>query len=84
VESEGPRISVEQGKGVALHATNPSEKSAEQQILEVIEECGKITPAQAALKTTLTVAEADRLLSQLAQEGHLELQVEGGKLVYSL
>jgi hypothetical protein len=39
---------------------------------------------RAALETTLTVAEADRMLSELAQGGHLEVRVEGGKLLYGL
>lgn len=60
------------------------EKSAEKQLLEVIEQNGEITPARAALETSLTVDEAERLLSDLAQKGHLDVRVEGSKLVYSL
>ena len=30
------------------------------------------------------VAEADRMLSELAKGGHLEVRVEGGKLLYEL
>ena len=60
------------------------EKSAERQLLEVIERNGEITPARAALQTSLTVDEAERLLSELAQRGHLDLRAEGSKLVYSL
>ena len=59
-------------------------KSAEKQMLEVIERNGEITPARAALQTSLTVDEAERLLSELAQRGHLDVRVEGSKLVYSL
>jgi len=33
---------------------------------------------------TLTVDEAERSLSELAQKGHLDVRVEGSKLVYSL
>lgn len=61
-----------------------SEESAEKQLLEVIEHNGEITPARAALQTSLTVDEAERLLSELAQRGHLDVRVEGSKLVYSL
>lgn len=60
------------------------EKSAERQLLEVIERNGEITPARAALQTSLTVDEAEQLLSELAQKGHLDVRVEGSKLVYSL
>lgn len=60
------------------------EKSAERQLLEVIERNGEITPARAALQTSLTVEEAEQLLSDLAQRGHLDVRVEGSKLVYAL
>jgi hypothetical protein len=53
-------------------------------LLEVIEANGEITPARAALQTSLTVEEAERLLSDLAQRGHLDVRVEGSKLIYSL
>lgn len=59
-------------------------KSAERQLLEVMERNGEITPARAALQTSLTVEEAERLLSDLAQRGHLDVRVEGSKLVYAL
>ncbi len=61
-----------------------SEEPAERQLLEVIERNGEITPARAALQTSLTVDEAEGLLSELAQKGHLDVRVEGSKLVYSL
>ncbi len=56
----------------------------ERQLLEVIERRGEITPARAALETPLTVDEAERLLSELAQRGHLDVRAEGSKLVYAL
>ena len=62
---------------------NDSERQNERQVLEAIERHGEITPARAALETTLTVAEADRILSDLAKAGHLEVKVAGGQLVYS-
>lgn len=60
------------------------DKSAQRQLLEVIEANGEITPARAALHTSLTVEEAERLLSDLAQRGHLDVRVQGSKLMYSL
>jgi len=63
--------------------TEDSERNSERQLLEVIERNGAITPARAALQTSLTVDEAERLLSELAQRGHLEVRAEGSKLVYS-
>ena len=50
----------------------------------MIERHKEITPARATLETSLTVEEAERSLSELAQQGHLEVRVEGSKLVYSL
>lgn len=60
------------------------EKPAERQLLEVIERQEEITPARAALETSLTVDEGERSLSESAQKGHLDVRVEGSKLVYSL
>ena len=60
------------------------EKRAEHQLLEAIDRHGEITPARAALQTSLTVDEAERPLSDLAQRGHLDVRVEGSKLVYAL
>jgi hypothetical protein len=37
-----------------------------------------------ALETSLSVEEADRMLSALATKGHLEVQAERGRLLYSL
>lgn len=60
-----------------------SERQNERQVLEALERYGEITPVRAALETTLTVAEADRILFDLAKAGHLEVKVVGGQLVYS-
>ena len=65
-------------------AAGTDEAHAERQLLEAIDRHGEITPIRAALETSLTVAEADRILSDLAQGGHLEVRVEGGKLLYGL
>lgn len=60
------------------------EKSVERQLLEVIERHGEITPARAALETSLTVDEAEGELTRLAQKGHIDVRVDGGRLVYAL
>lgn len=72
------------GTGSAPNVPPPGEKSAELRVLEAIEGKGKLTPAQAAIQTGLSVVETDRLLSGLAQKGHLEVHAEGGKLFYGL
>ena len=71
------------GSVPTIDATSIEESRAERQLLEAIERLGEITPTRAALETTLTVAEADRMLSDLACAGHLEVRVERGRLVYS-
>jgi hypothetical protein len=40
--------------------------------------------AGVALETSLSVTEADRMLSALAAKGHLEVSVAPGRLMYSL
>ena len=45
---------------------------------------GAITAAEAALETSLSVEEADRMLSGLAVKGHLEVRVDGARIAYSL
>lgn len=59
------------------------DRAAERQLLEAIERHGEVTPPRAALETSLTVAEADRMLGELAEKGHLEVHAREGKLVYS-
>ena len=74
IQSADPRGSV----------VDHEDKRGEQELLEAIERHGEVSPARAALETSLTVAEADRMLSDLAQGGYLEVRVEGGRLLYSL
>jgi hypothetical protein len=40
--------------------------------------------AGVALETSLSVEQAERMLSELAGKGHLEVRVEHGRLFYSL
>ncbi|MGB3634397.1 MAG: hypothetical protein WA982_10185 [Rubrobacteraceae bacterium] len=58
--------------------------SRERELLEAIKDHGEITPAQAAMNTTLTVSEADEMLKELAEGGHLDVRVRGGGLFYAL
>jgi hypothetical protein len=57
----------------------------ERELLSALRENGgSITPAEAAMETSLTVKEADRMLSQLASEGHLLVESREGSLFYAL
>lgn len=58
--------------------------SKERELLEVLGARGELTPAQAAVETSLSVREADAMLKELARGGHLEVRVRGGALSYSL
>ena len=64
-------------------AATGGEGGAERQLLETIERHGEITPVKAALETPLTVSEAESLLGELAEGGHLEVHARDGKLFYS-
>src|ERR687893_1476678 len=64
-------------------AVQPPDK--ERQLLSAIRDNGgAITPAEAAMETSLTVREADRMLSELAGGGHLAVESRGGSLFYAL
>ena len=57
----------------------------EKQLLMAIRDTGgTITPVEAALETSLTVDEADEILSRLANRGHLLVEGRDGALFYSL
>ena len=56
----------------------------EKELLEVLARDGEVTPARAALETSLSVAEADRILSRLAKDGHVEVRAREGRLGYAL
>ena len=62
----------------------PAANSRERELLEALHRRGELTPAQAAMETTLTVDEADKMLEDLATKGHLDVRVRGGGLFYGL
>jgi hypothetical protein len=64
-------------------AIQPPDK--ERELLSAIRDNeGSITPTEAAMETSLTVRDADRMLSELAGGGHLSVESAGGTLRYSL
>src|SRR3712207_9303406 len=56
----------------------------EKELLKALARHGEITAARAALETSLSVSEADRMLSGLAKDGHVEVRAREGRLVYAL
>ena len=62
----------------------PGAREKEKELLGALEERGELTPATAAMRTSLTVDEASRMLEELARKGHLGMQMEEGIVAYSL
>lgn len=63
----------------------PAGVSKERELLSAIRYYGgSITPAEAAMETSLTVREADAMLSELASAGHVMVESRNNALFYSL
>ncbi len=60
----------------------PAANARERELLEALQRRGELTPAEAAMETSLTVNEADKMLEDLAAKGHLDVRVRGGGLFY--
>ena len=56
----------------------------EKELLKALARHGEITAAKAALETSLSLSEADRMLSGLAKDGHVEVRAREGRLGYAL
>ena len=70
-------------RGQQQAAPPPVDK--ERELLSAIRDNGgSITPAEAAMETSLTVREADAMLSELASGGHLAVESRNGALFYAL
>ena len=77
------------GKGVSelrgQRRALPTPVNRERELLSAIRDSGgSITPTEAALETSLTVREADQMLSELAASGHLTVESRHGALFYAL
>jgi hypothetical protein len=69
----------------AQQRRSPRPASGERELLSAIRDNGgSITPAEAAMETSLTVREADQMLSELASGGHLKVESRNGILFYAL
>lgn len=70
---------------VALAAINrPGGREKERELVGAIHRHGELTPAEAALRTSLTVDEAAKMLEGLTRKGHLQPQTEGSAVGYAL
>jgi hypothetical protein len=69
---------------VETRSQPPAANARERELLEALQRRGELTPAQAAMETSLTVNEADKMLEDLASKGHLDVKVRRGGLFYGL
>jgi hypothetical protein len=71
--------------GRAATGDNARQPAEEQELLEALGRLGELTAAGAALEASLTVEEAERVLSGLAAKGQLRVRVLGnpGGIFYS-
>jgi len=75
-------------RAIAAHEENrrsvPGTREKEKELLGVLEERATLIPTTAAMRTSLTVDEASKMLDTLARNGHLELRTEEGVMAYAL
>ncbi|HZB97830.1 MAG TPA: hypothetical protein VE219_04450 [Candidatus Sulfotelmatobacter sp.] len=62
----------------------PTQDGKEKELLRALERYEAITAARTALETSLSVAEAERMLTELASGGHVEVRSWDGTLAYAL
>lgn len=63
---------------VEARSEPPPGNAKERELLSTLREHEEVTPAGAAMETSLTVEEADGMLKNLAAKGHLDVRVRGG------
>jgi DNA-binding CsgD family transcriptional regulator len=75
-------------RAIATHEESrraaPGPREQERELLGALEGRREITPAAAAMQTSLTVDEASKTLEVLARKGHLESRMEDGVTAYAL
>jgi ATP/maltotriose-dependent transcriptional regulator MalT len=62
----------------------PGAREKEKELLRALEQRGDLTPAAAAMRTSLTVEEASGMLERLATGGHLKVLDSEGVQAYAL
>jgi DNA-binding CsgD family transcriptional regulator len=69
----------------SLTSKRPEDRKVkEQELLHILAEGDELTPATAAMWTSLLVDEASKMLQELARKGHLKVRVEDGVMAYAL
>ena len=59
-------------------------RNRERELLGALADRSELTPTTAAMRTSLTVDEAAKMLVELADKGHLKLRTEDGTVAYHL
>jgi hypothetical protein len=65
-------------------STRPKLGGEKQLLMALLDAGGSITPVEAALETSLTVDEAEEILTRFADRGHLLVESRDGALFYAL
>lgn len=74
----------------SLHRTGSApkrldaKKDKERELLGALAERGELTPTTAAMRTSLTIDEASKMLDELTRKGHLKLRTEDEIVAYAL
>ena len=75
-------------RSIAAHEESrraePGAREKEKELLRALEERDELTPATAAMRTSLTIEEASRMLDKLATRGHIRVLDHEGVLAYTL
>ena len=67
-----------------LSASPPNGIDREKELLQALQRHGEITATRVALETSLSVSEAEEMLSGLASDGHVQIGAKEGRLAYAL
>jgi len=73
-----------QNRMARMGGNRRSDREEERELLDALRERGELTPASAAMLTTLTVDGASGILEALTRKGHLEAQARDGSILYTL
>jgi hypothetical protein len=66
------------------HPRSPKTGGEKQLLMAILDDVGSITPVEAALRTSLTVEEAEEILTRFADRGHLVVHSRDGALLYAM
>ena len=68
----------------SVRKTGPTIGGEKELLVAMRDAGGTITPVEAAMETSLSVEEAEGMLSRLAERGHLRAEIRDGALCYAV